>query len=121
LAERGARSIVLVGRSGAGAEAAEVVQRLRGRGVRVEEVRADLSDAAALTEAIGSMEGLPPVRGVIHSAGALRDGALVQLGWEDFAEVLASKTAGVETLAAVAGASPLDFFLIFSSIAGTLG
>src|SRR5690606_1197681 len=121
LADRGARCIVPAGRSEPGDGARQAMANLRQRGVRVEAIRADASDQEGMARALAALDPLPPLRGVIHSAGALRDGALIQQRWEDFAEVFASKPVGVEALAALSAGAPLDFFLIFSSIAGTLG
>ncbi len=64
---------------------------------------------------------MPPLRGVIHSAGALADGILLQQDWERFSEAMRAKVAGAWNLHTLTMAQPLDFFVLFSSIAGVLG
>ncbi len=64
---------------------------------------------------------MPPLRGVIHSAGVLEDGALLNQTWERFAKVLAPKVDGAWHLHTLTQDKPLDFFVMFSSVASLLG
>jgi acyl carrier protein len=64
---------------------------------------------------------LPPIAGVIHSAGLLNDGVLDKMDWPRFSEVLAPKVRGSWNLYEALGAKKLDFFVCFSSIAGLFG
>jgi myxalamid-type polyketide synthase MxaB len=64
---------------------------------------------------------LPPLRGVIHAAGLLDDGVLLQQDWTRFERVLAPKIAGGWNLHEATLDQPLDFFVCFSSVASLLG
>jgi aryl carrier-like protein len=58
---------------------------------------------------------------VIHSVGVLDDGALLQQRWERFVPVLAPKLQGAWNLHELTAELPLEFFVLFSSIAGLFG
>jgi acyl transferase domain-containing protein/acyl carrier protein len=64
---------------------------------------------------------LPPVRGVIHAAGTLDDGVLLQQNWARFAKVLAAKVEGAWNLHEQTQHLDLDFFVMFSSASALLG
>jgi acyl carrier protein len=61
------------------------------------------------------------VRGVVHSAGVLDDALLGQQTWERFEAVLAPKLSGGSLLDSLTRGTPLDFFVLFSSVASVLG
>jgi acyl carrier protein len=64
---------------------------------------------------------MPPLRGVIHSAGALDDGVLLQQSWNRFATVFAPKVTGSLLLHRLTASDTLDFFVLFSSVAAVFG
>ncbi|MBX3611471.1 MAG: SDR family NAD(P)-dependent oxidoreductase [Hydrogenophaga sp.] len=121
LAERGARHLVLVGRRAPGDAALSQLDRLRALGVQVTVVQADMSRADEVARVLASIEPAHPLRGVIHSAGVLDDGALQQQTWSRFQVPLGPKVEGAWALHRLTQAMPLDFFVLYSSIAGTLG
>ncbi|HEY7417148.1 MAG TPA: SDR family NAD(P)-dependent oxidoreductase, partial [Ktedonobacteraceae bacterium] len=122
LVEQGARSLVLVGRHAPSAEAEEVLTRLRQQGARIEVALADVARkeeiAAVLTSA---RQKLPPLRGVLHLAAQFRDGMLSHLTPESFQDVLEPKVLGAWHLHTLTREDPLDFFVLFSSVASLLG
>jgi NADPH:quinone reductase-like Zn-dependent oxidoreductase/SAM-dependent methyltransferase len=122
LSERGAGRLVLVGRRGLTADAAPVVEQLRGRGTQVVAEPLDISDAAAVSSLLARLrrDG-PPLRGVIHSAGTLDDAGLLQQDAVRFARVFAPKTHGAYLLDALTRVDPLDMFVLFSSVASVFG
>jgi acyl carrier protein len=61
------------------------------------------------------------LRGIIHAAGVLEDGVLQQQDWHRFSRVLAPKVTGSWLLHRFCKDMPLDFFIMFSSIASILG
>jgi acyl transferase domain-containing protein/selenocysteine lyase/cysteine desulfurase len=118
----GARHLVLLGRNPPSAAARAEVGAWELAGAHVAVVQADVSDAQKLAEALVQISAsLPPLRGVIHAAGVLSDGVLDRQPWEEFAQVLAPKVAGAWNLHRLTQASPLDFFILFSSSATILG
>jgi aryl carrier-like protein len=78
-----------------------------------------------LSAALGAIDPTAPLRGVIHAAGTLDDGLLVQQTWERFSRVLAAKAVGGWNLHELANELtkdvPLDFFVLFSSASSLLG
>ena len=122
LVERGARHLALIGRNPASAGAASVLRGLEAAGVEVRTVQADVSAEEKMALIFQNIQRtMPPVRGVIHAAGALADGALLQQDWARFREVMAAKVEGAWHLHNLTKEMPLDFFVLFSSISSILG
>src|SRR6185503_16441592 len=65
--------------------------------------------------------GDPPLRGVVHAAGVLDDGVLLQQDDRRFAAVLAPKVAAAWDLHVLTRDVALDQFVLFSSAAALLG
>jgi NADPH:quinone reductase-like Zn-dependent oxidoreductase/acyl carrier protein len=122
LVERGVKHLLLLGRRGMttpGAPAAVAELTARGTSVRVKAV--DVADRRALNDALADVDPHAPLRGVIHAAGVLDDGILSDQTPERFARVIAAKAEGAQNLDVATRGADLDFFVLFSSIAGTLG
>jgi acyl transferase domain-containing protein/NADPH:quinone reductase-like Zn-dependent oxidoreductase/SAM-dependent methyltransferase/acyl carrier protein len=123
LVRLGAKDLVLVGRKGAATDAQKAaVADLAARGARVTVVRADVADAAGLARALGAaLADLPPLRGVVHCAGVLRDATIANLSAADIRTVLRAKALGGYNLHRLTRDVPLDFFIMFSSATTVLG
>src|SRR5690606_21858770 len=116
LVKRGARHLALVGRRGTSAAAQETLRQLAERGATVKVLQGDVSRPEDLTRILAEIEQtMPPLRGVIHSAGVLDDGALLQQSWSRFRTVMAPKVVGSWHLHQLTRHLPLDFFVLFSS------
>ncbi len=59
----------------------------------------------------------PELKGIVHAAGVLDDAPLLSQDWEKFEKVFAPKVAGSWNLHEASQGKPLDFFILFSSIA----
>ncbi|MGD9832286.1 MAG: SDR family NAD(P)-dependent oxidoreductase [Piscinibacter sp.] len=121
LAERGARHLVLVGRRPPTAEAETVLATLRDAGTEVRTIQTDLAEPGAVQGVLSRIDPRTPLRGIVHSAGLLDDGALVQQRWERFVRPLGPKVDGTWALHVVTRHCRLDFFVMYSSVAATLG
>ncbi|MFP2956841.1 type I polyketide synthase [Myxococcus sp. 1LA] len=121
LAEKGARHLVLLGRSAPSAESRARLDALEAQGVEVRVARVDIASRGAMAELFARLRGAPPVRGIIHTAGVLRDGTLANQTPEQFREVLAPKLQGAWNLHALSEDIALDFFVGFSSAASLIG
>ncbi|MEU6162543.1 type I polyketide synthase, partial [Streptomyces sp. NPDC047130] len=122
LADRGVPCLLLLSRRGTEAPGvSELVEELGARGTRVIVATGDTADRDALTAALAQLPPDLPLTGVVHAAGALDDGTLDTLTPERFEAVLAAKAGGVVALDDVTRSHDLDFFVAFSSLAGTLG
>jgi acyl carrier protein len=122
LVEQGARHLALLGRSAPSAEAVPGLAALRAAGAQVVVLQADATQPAELSAALAQLRAaLPPLRGVIHAAAVLDDGLLMTLSPERLATTLASKAGIALNLHALTASDRLDFFVLFSSLAGLLG
>ena len=122
LADQGARHLMLVGRHDPTATAETTLAALRLRGVAVDAVSADVADAAAMERVLATLDASGvTLRGVVHAAGVLDDGVIVELDPARFDAVLRPKALGAYLLHALTRERPLDFFVLFSSGAGVLG
>lgn len=123
LVERGARHLVLVGRSGAAspAAAAFLTESLAaGAAVRAEAV--DVADRAAVGALFAKIgREMPPLGGVVHAAMVLDDALIANLEPEQFESVLRPKILGAEYLDQMTRNMPLDYFVMFSSAAAAIG
>ncbi|MCA9540476.1 MAG: TonB-dependent receptor, partial [Myxococcales bacterium] len=79
----------------------------------------DVTDRAALAAVIEAEA--PPIHAVVHAAGVLDDGILLQHDRARLARVLGPKIDGARHLDALLGDRPLAFFALYASTAGVLG
>ena len=122
LADRGASHVALNGRRAPNALAVTAIASLRARGVSVEVIEADIARASEVDRLMEEIEArMPPLAGVVHAAGQLRDGAVANQDWGRFAEVLGPKVLGGWHLHRATQGRPLDIFAVFASTAGLLG
>ena len=122
LVERGARHLVLMGRTGASGEALPAIERMERTGAEIIIAKADVSQSEQLARVLAEIERtMPPLKGVIHAAGLLDDGVLQQMTRDRFRSVLAPKVAGAWNLHAQTLSADLDFFLLYSSAAALIG
>ncbi len=100
-----------------------IVRQLEEMGVSVHTAAVDISDEKALASFLTNYdaEGWPPIRGVIHAAGIVKDSSLSQLDVEDLQAVARPKVYGAWSLHHLLHDAPLDFFACFSSAASILG
>ncbi|HWN35671.1 MAG TPA: SDR family NAD(P)-dependent oxidoreductase [Pseudonocardia sp.] len=118
LAAAGAEHLVLAGRRGPAAPGAtELHEELRALGVRVDVVACDVTDRAALAALV---EQFPP-DAVVHTAGIVRDSLITDLTEDDAAAVCAPKTSAAAHLDELTRDRDLDAFVLFSSMAGSVG
>ncbi len=134
LVERGARHLLLVGRTGLPARARwssqtdpdvvrriEEIRQLESKGAQVEVAAVDVSDADAMQRLAERWraELRPPVRGVVHAAGVQHPAVAAETTAQDLARDLAPKLAGAHHLHA---AFPeLEWAILYSSGASVLG
>ena len=120
--EQGARHLLLTGRSGPSESVGNEIARWTRLGVRVEFVRADVADFGQIESAIEPMlASMLPLKGIVHAAGVIDDGVLLNQDWQRFAAVMAPKVQGAWNLHVLSQRHPLDFFVLFSSMASLLG
>jgi acyl carrier protein len=119
---RGARHIALMSRRGAAALDESTRKELEALPAKVRIVQGDVASTEDVRRAFQDIEReMPPVRGVIHAAGVLDDGVILHQDWPRFERVLAPKVQGAWNLHQETQDRPLDFFVLFSSVASLLG
>jgi polyketide synthase 12/epothilone polyketide synthase D len=122
MVERGARHLCLIGRRGAESEGAQrIVEGLRAKGAEVRVMKADTASAADIRRVVAELAGGPPLKGVFHAAGLLDDALLVQQDFSRYEKVAAPKVSGTWNLHEATAHLQLDYFVLFSSIATTVG
>ncbi|WP_434744192.1 non-ribosomal peptide synthetase/type I polyketide synthase [Streptomyces sp. A-14] len=136
LVRRGARRIVLVGRAPvpprekwAGTDpgtvegrAVALLRELEALGAQPVPATFDITDEDALTGWLDAhrRSGAPPVRGVFHLAGQVRDTLVADLDRAAFDAVHDPKTVGAHLLHRHLRDEPLEHFVLFASIASLL-
>jgi acyl transferase domain-containing protein/NADPH:quinone reductase-like Zn-dependent oxidoreductase/SAM-dependent methyltransferase/acyl carrier protein len=122
LAEQGAGTIVLMSRHADAAGLETSVDAIRRQGAVVHVERGDVSreaDVAAVLARIAARGR--PLHGVVHAAGVLEDGVVIDQTIERFERVMAPKVAGAWHLHRLTSGLDLDFFVLFSSTASLVG
>ena len=119
LTEKGAKNLLLLGRSQPSVQAKQTISQLEQQGVTVNDVQTDITNYEALNNVLENSPA--PLRGVIHAAGVLDDGLLLGQTWERFERVIAPKVTGAWNLHQCTKDLELDFFVLFSSVASLIG
>jgi acyl transferase domain-containing protein/NADPH:quinone reductase-like Zn-dependent oxidoreductase/acyl carrier protein len=122
LARRGARRLALVGRSAPSASAQATLESLRQRGVEVLVFAADITDREQAREVVAAVQRrMGPLRGIMHAAMVLDDASIERLTEERMWKAMAPKIMGAWNLHTLTLDAPLDFFVLFSSLASIIG
>ncbi|KAI0182175.1 KR domain-containing protein [Xylaria flabelliformis] len=119
---RGARKFVFLGRSGTDkAPARRLVEDLQQLGAKVKVVRGDVASANDVTCAVEAVKGT--IGGVIQAAMGLGEALFTAMPQESWQSSLAPNIQGTWNLHnAIRGRdSDLDFFLMTSSVSGSVG
>ncbi len=122
MSQRGAKHLVLLGRNKPSTCVMNMVDQLRHKGVEILILQSDVSDAVQLNNVFEKINNeMPVLRGVIHAAGILDDGSLLNLNEDRVKKVMTPKVDGTWNLHLATLDLPLDFFVLFSSAVSVLG
>ncbi|WP_218003942.1 type I polyketide synthase [Nocardia pneumoniae] len=120
--EHGVRRLLLAGRRGPTAPGvADLVAELTALGAQVDVVACDVADRVALDGLLSAIPPEYPLTGVVHAAGVLADGLLADLTPRQLATVLRPKVDAAWNLHEATKHLDLSMFVLYSSIAGTIG
>ncbi|GAA3897334.1 hypothetical protein GCM10022244_04510 [Streptomyces gulbargensis] len=115
-------NIVLCGRRPADAAVQETLRALTATGVEAMYHPADVGDRRQVRELVTAIrERFGALHGVVHAAGVTRDALAVRKTPAQAAEVLAPKVWGAVHLDEATRDEPLDFLVLFSSVAASTG
>ncbi|MGC5407648.1 SDR family NAD(P)-dependent oxidoreductase [Streptomyces sp. DT225] len=119
----GVRHLVLTSRQGPAAPGTEtLVAELQEAGASTVRVLAcDIADPGQAAAALAEAGGEHPLTGIVHLAAVLQDGAVANQTPDAFARVLDPKLTGAWNLHTLTRDTELAAFVLFSSVAGTLG
>ncbi|KAI0102776.1 KR domain-containing protein [Nemania sp. FL0031] len=127
MVDLGVRNLIVTSRSGAVDKSAKtLVADLEREGVHVAAPACDITDKNALESAIASyLSAMPPVRGCIQASMVLNDNKFSDMTIDQWHRALKVKVFGTrnlwETLSSKNSDHSLDFFVMLSSMATTIG
>lgn len=122
LSEKGAKNLALLSRRNNTSEADHILNEIRLSGTDVKIIKCDITQKEDLQRIITEINlSGKKLRGVIHSAGLLDDGILINQTFEKFDKVLSPKIKGAWNLHELTIDLEIDFFIMYSSIASLLG
>jgi polyketide synthase PksN len=122
LAQQVKARLVLTDVSQPGPEKQKKLTQLENMGAEVLFIKADISRGPEVKKLVTEAKSrFKEIHGVIHAAGIIRDAYLVNKSKEQLEAVLAPKIWGTLWLDQATVEEPLDFFVLFSSIAAILG
>jgi len=99
-------------------EAREILERIQSTGASIVYRSVDILDKTALDQAMESLKKEDIViHGVIHMAREISEGAFLNKAFTEFSTNISAKTEGTLNIHEATKKEPLDFFLIFSSMA----
>lgn len=123
LIEKGARHLILLGRSGPSSdEAKAALAEWSKQGVNAHAVACDVADKAALSLLLDQCAtDMPPLKGLIHAAAVIDDGLVRNLTEKQLDDVLQPKIQGALNLHELTLEKDLDFFILYSSVTTLFG
>ena len=117
-----AARVVLTGRSTLSQEKRARLDGLPAQPGRVNYRQVDLGDLTQVERLIAAIKDEHgQLNGILHSAGILADNVILKKTSVEFSAVLAPKVTGTYNLDQASQAVELDFFVLFSSVAGAMG
>ncbi|MFI6996221.1 beta-ketoacyl synthase N-terminal-like domain-containing protein [Nocardia sp. NPDC050175] len=124
LTRRGARELVLLGRSPLPESAQPdthtgrvlaTIERLRAKGVTVHTPSVDVADQTQMDHLFAADRPWARIAGVVHAAGAFTPSPINQLDWPTFQETLTAKVSGTRVIENACVDADLDFLVLYSS------
>ncbi|KAL2703944.1 Highly reducing polyketide synthase ClaI [Penicillium crustosum] len=124
LAQRGAKHITIISRSGCNDERSKaIIADCENLGCRIVDAVGDVTSLQHVKNVFQKAD--PPIRGVIHGAMVLRDKPIETMSAVDFHQTISSKVKGAWNIHHAAAeqdkSQSLEFFTMLSSISGVVG
>jgi len=114
--------IILTGRSPLDENKHALIKELRNDGTIIEYRQVDVTHQTEINELIQYItKELGTPNGIIHAAGIIQDNFIIKKNKLEFGQVIAPKVLGLAHIDLATQNIPLDFIVMFSSIAGVSG
>ncbi|PAM93752.1 hypothetical protein B4N84_15870 [Flavobacterium sp. IR1] len=122
MSKNGAKHIVLTGRKAPSETTKKAIEEIKASGCEVVIKLGDVANYTQIKDIIEQVrKEMPPLKGIIHSAGVLEDGGIANMNESKFIIPLQSKVDGGWFLHQLTLEDDLKYFVLFSSFAVTLG
>lgn len=123
MANGGARHIALVGRELPAENVKDKLISLTNKGVELKIEKCDISDYDSLKRLFHKLRLVGPIKGIIHAAGAIDDGVILQQDFSRFLKPAQAKVIGAWNLHTLSQEEDmnLDLFVLFSSVVSIIG
>ncbi|NNK73173.1 MAG: SDR family NAD(P)-dependent oxidoreductase, partial [Flavobacteriaceae bacterium] len=122
LAKKGARNLILGSRREPSVSVKRNLDNLKGMGVQIMVKQVDICEKKQVDSLFNEIqESMPELKGIIHSAGILDDGPLVNLNEDRMKNVMRTKVEGTWNLHQNSLELDLDHFILYSSAVSVLG
>ena len=115
----GAKKLLFLSRKSMTPDMQDFVKQMEAKGAVIDVCVVELDNLERLHEQLAGK--LQDIKGVVHLAGLLDDGAFNNLTESQFLKVLSPKVQGTWNLHLLTQSLPLDFFILFSSASSLLG
>ncbi|KAI0595287.1 hybrid PKS-NRPS PsoA [Biscogniauxia sp. FL1348] len=120
MADHGAKYLAIASRNPA--VSPEVFASLQSKGVTIRVFSLDVTDMESLKNVHKEItSSMPPIAGVANAALVVRDHPFDSMSFEDLEAVFKPKIIGTQNLDKLFFSTPLDFFILFSSVASIVG
>lgn len=117
LIEQGAKNLVLTGRT-----AESIPESLSSsKDVDIRVIKSDVSIENDVKKLFAEIEKMPPLKGIIHSAGIISDGSIINNDTQRFEKAMEGKALGALNLHKHTLKMKPDFFIMFSSMVSIIG
>ncbi|MBK9330049.1 MAG: SDR family NAD(P)-dependent oxidoreductase [Sphingobacteriales bacterium] len=122
LADKGAKNIAVISRSGLKENAQAEIHPLEKKGIAVFSYLADIANESEVSHVVEQIKiRQPAIKGVFHAAGVLDDAMFENMTRERFEHTLQAKANGAWNLHRQFSDNSLDIFAVYSSVIGILG
>ena len=119
MAANGARHLVLLSRRGPSTESKALIQEIEHIGAQVMHAQTDVADSDQVEELLARVrKTMPPIKGILHAAASIDDALALNLTPGRFRIAMDAKAFGAWNLHQSTLNDSLDFFVLFSSLAG---
>ena len=120
--QHGAKHIILMGRNGPSLAVKGFLDKMQDGGIDIQISLGDVSNPSDVEKVMEMIQqNMPQLQGVIHAAGVLDDGSILNLTSKRMEYVFKPKVNGTWNLFKSILDFPLDFFVFYSSAVSVLG